>query len=83
MVHTFILITGEHPSAKLFISPELNPPPILPPWSGSKYLIYPSGAAGLSDVFVDPGNLTSGYIVKVKGTWFGFGLDGVPRLELN
>ncbi|HQW11764.1 MAG TPA: hypothetical protein PK076_04955 [Saprospiraceae bacterium] len=35
------------------------------------------------DLFVDPGNLSSGHIVKVKGTWFGFGLDGVPRLVLN
>ncbi len=37
----------------------------------------------IDKIFREPNKLTSGHRVNVKGTWFGFGLNGVPRLILN
>jgi hypothetical protein len=34
-------------------------------------------------IFRDPNKLSSGHKVNVKGTWFGFGVNGVPRLILD
>ena len=38
-----------------------------------------------NNIFVDPGKLSSGHRLRVPGgpNWFGFGLNGVPRLVLN
>ncbi|HMT53922.1 MAG TPA: hypothetical protein PKD16_14120 [Saprospiraceae bacterium] len=34
-------------------------------------------------IFREPSKLSSGHRVNVKGTWFGFGINGVPRLILD
>jgi hypothetical protein len=37
----------------------------------------------IDKIFREPNKLTSGHRVNVKGTWFGFGVNGVPRLILD
>ncbi len=37
----------------------------------------------IDKIFREPNKLTSGHRVNVKGTWFGFGVSGVPRLILD
>jgi hypothetical protein len=37
----------------------------------------------IDKIFREPNKLTSGHRVNVKGTWFGFGINGVPRLILD
>ena len=58
--------------------------------SGSKCLgngTFPTSVSftipEINNVFVDPGNLSSGHKIQVSGTWFGLGVGGVPRLVLN
>jgi len=34
-------------------------------------------------IFRESNKLSSGHRVNVKGTWFGFGVNGVPRLILD
>jgi len=34
-------------------------------------------------IFREPNKLTSCHRLNVNGTWFGFGLNGVPRLILD
>ena len=34
-------------------------------------------------IYREPDELDSGHKVNVKGDWFGFGVDGVPRLVLD
>ena len=50
-------------------------------WSGSVSLSIPDNNV----IFADPGKLSSGHRLRVPGgaAWFGFGLNGVPRLVLN
>ena len=37
----------------------------------------------IDKIFREPGKLSSEHRVNVKGTWFGFGVNGVPRLILD
>ncbi len=37
----------------------------------------------IDKIFREPNKLTSGHRVNVRGTWFGFGINGVPRLILD
>ncbi|MCZ2102322.1 MAG: hypothetical protein LC107_12400 [Chitinophagales bacterium] len=37
----------------------------------------------IDKIFREPDKLSSGHRVNVKGTWFGFGINGVPRLVLD
>ncbi len=60
------------------------------PGNGIKCLgngTYPTSiSVRISDVdkiFREPNSLSSGHKVNVKGAWFGFGVNGVPRLVLD
>jgi hypothetical protein len=37
----------------------------------------------IPNIFAEPNTLSSGHKVKVKGTWFGFGVGSTPRLALE
>lgn len=37
----------------------------------------------IQNIFRETNKLTSGHRIKIKGTWFGFGINGVPRLILD
>mgnify|MGYP001271660340 CR=1 FL=1 len=57
---------------------------------GSRYLgkgTYPTSISitqsDIQNIFRETNKLTSGHRIKVRGTWFGFGINGVPRLILD
>ena len=57
---------------------------------GSKALgkgTYPTSISftqsDIQNIFRETNKLTSGHRVKVNGTWFGFGINGVSRLILD
>lgn len=37
----------------------------------------------IEDIYREPDKLDSGHKIKVKGTWFGFGVAPNPRLVLD